>query len=128
MVTTEQLGPEIILTKIQAPQPRGGPIQGLGLLDRLTSARDVPSTLARAPEVYFRYTESTSWIAPYIKSQIPLVCDLVADPQETIDLMRSDLTAGWVIGATVSPVIALEQSAQQFRHVKVGEEDFNGYD
>ena len=78
-------------------------------------------------KVHFRYTESTSWIAPYIKPQIPMVCDLVSDPHETIDLMQADLTAGWVIGAAMVPVIALQRSAEQFPHVKVGEEDFKGY-
>ena len=42
--------------------------------------------------------------------------------------MRSELTYGWVIGAAMRPVISLNQSAQQFRHIQVGEEDFNGYD
>jgi arylsulfatase len=79
-------------------------------------------------KVHFRYTESASWIAPYIKPQIPMVCDLVADPHETIDLMQSDLTAGWVIGAAMRPVVALQQSAKKFPHVKVGEENFKGYD
>jgi arylsulfatase len=78
-------------------------------------------------KVHFRYTESTSWIAPYIKPQIPMVCDLISDPNETIDLMQSDLTFGWVIGAAMKPVIALGESAAEFRHIKVGEEDFNGY-
>ena len=79
-------------------------------------------------KVHFRYTESTSWIAPYVKPQIPMVCDLISDPHETIDLMQADLTYGWVIGAAMRPMIALNQSAQQFRHIGVGEEDFNGYD
>jgi arylsulfatase len=78
-------------------------------------------------KVHFRYTESTSWIAPYIKPQIPMVCDLISDPHETIDLMQSDLTLAWVIGAALRPVIALNQSAQQFRHIRVGEEGFTGY-
>jgi hypothetical protein len=78
-------------------------------------------------KVHFRYTESSSWIAPYIKPQISMVCDLISDPHETIELMQADLTAGWVIGAATAPLIALGQSAAQFPHVKVGEEDFNGY-
>ena len=78
-------------------------------------------------KVHFRYTDSNSWIAPYIKPQIPMVCDLISDPQETIDLMRSDLTYGWVIGAAMRPIAALGQSAKQYRHIQVGEEDFNGY-
>jgi arylsulfatase len=78
-------------------------------------------------KVHFRYTESTSWIAPYIKPQIPMVCDLVADPHETIDLMQSDLTAGWVIGAAMQPVLHLAESARQYRHIEVGEEGFEGY-
>ena len=39
-------------------------------------------------------TESTSWIEPYIKPQIPRMCDLASDPHETIDLMQADLTVG----------------------------------
>ena len=44
-----------------------------------------------------------------------------------IDLMQADLTLGWVIGAAMAPVIALRRNAEQFRHIQVGEEDFNGY-
>jgi arylsulfatase len=78
-------------------------------------------------KVHFRYTESNSWIAPYVKPQIPMVCDLVADPGEKIDLMQSRLTAGWVIGAALAPILALQESAEQYPHVKVGEEGFSGY-
>jgi hypothetical protein len=77
--------------------------------------------------VHFRYTESTSWIAPYIKPQVPMVCDLIADPKETIDLMQSHLTYAWVIGAASAPLIELGRSAAQFPNVGVGEEDFEGY-
>jgi hypothetical protein len=56
-----------------------------------------------------------------------MVCDLISDPHETIELMQADLTAGWVIGAASARLIELGQSAAQFPHVKVGEEDFNGY-
>ena len=52
-----------------------------------------------------------------------MVCDLMADPKETIDLMQSHLTYAWVIGAATAPLIALGQSAAQFPHIKVGEED-----
>jgi len=78
-------------------------------------------------KVHFRYTDSDSWIAPYIKPQVPMVCDLITDPNETIDLMQSQLTYAWVIGAAMGPLIALGQSAAQFPHIKVGEEDFKGY-
>jgi hypothetical protein len=79
-------------------------------------------------KVHFRYTDSDSWIAPYIKPQIPMVCDLINDPHEKIDLMQTKLTYGWVIGAASAPLVALEQSAAKFRHIKVGEENFNGYE
>ena len=78
-------------------------------------------------KVHFRYTESDSWIAPYIKPQMPMVCDLVADPHETIDLMQSDLTAGWVIAAAMAPVVALQRSTEEFPHIKPGQE-FDGYE
>ena len=35
---------------------------------------------------------------------------------ETIDLMQSDLTVGWVIGAALRPVIALNRSTAMLRH------------
>ncbi len=54
-------------------------------------------------------------------------CDLTSDPHETIDLMQADLTMGWAIGVAMGPVIALQQSAQDFPHIPVGAE-FNGYD
>ena len=79
-------------------------------------------------KVHFRYTQSDSWIAPYLKPQIPMVCDLISDPKEKIDLMQTKASYDWVIGAAFRPLIALNQSAQQFPHIQVGEEDFNGYD
>ena len=57
-----------------------------------------------------------------------MVCDLISDPHETIDLTQSNLTLAWVIGAALRPVIVLAQGAKQYRHIRVGEEDFNGYD
>ncbi len=84
-------------------------------------------------KVHFRITTTTnwhppgSWIAPYIKPQVPMVCDLVADPKETIDLMQSQLTCAWVIGAALQPLIALKRSAQKYPNIKVGEENFKGY-
>ena len=123
--------------------PQDRPIDGLDMSAYLlgqddTSGRDdfvymgtdgeVISVKWKTMKVHFRYTESTSWIAPYIKPQIPMVCDLVSDPHETIDLMQSDLTLAWVIKAALKPVFALAASAKQYRHIEVGEEDFNGYD
>ena len=57
-----------------------------------------------------------------------MVCDLITDPHETIDLMQSQLTYAWVIGAASAPLAALGQSAAKFPHLKVGEEGFQGYD
>ena len=125
-----------------ARMPSDRPIDGMDMSSFLlgqtqTSGRDhfvfigsdgeLTSVKWKTMKVHFKYTESSSWIAPYIKPQIPMVCDLISDPHETIDLMQADLTVGWVIGAAMAPVIALSRSAQQFRHIQVGEEDFNGY-
>ncbi len=52
-------------------------------------------------KVHVRYTNSNSWIAPYIKPQIPMVLYLISDLQETIDLMLAEVTYGWVIGAAL---------------------------
>jgi arylsulfatase len=62
-------------------------------------------------KVHFRLTDSNNWIAPYVKPQIPMVCDLISDPKELFDLMSSEVTYGWVVGAALRPVIALNQSA-----------------
>ncbi len=125
-----------------ARMPSDRPIDGMDMSSFLlgqtqTSGRDhfvfigsdgeLTSVKWKTMKVHFRYTESSSWIAPYIKPQIPMVCDLVSDPHETIDLMQADLTVGWVIGAAMAPVIALRRSAEQFRHIHGGEENFNGY-
>ena len=121
--------------------PTDRPIDGIDmsafLLDRAdTSGREtfvylgsdgeLVSVKWKTMKVHFRFVETTSWIAPYIKPQIPMVCDLVADPHETIDLMQSDLTAGWVIGAAMAPVVELQRSAAQYPNVPVGA-DFTGY-
>jgi arylsulfatase len=79
-------------------------------------------------KVHFRYTVEDSWTAPYIKRQIPMVMDLINDPQEAIDLMDSELVYAWVIGAASAPLVALAQSAAEFRNIEVGEEGFQGYD
>ncbi len=122
--------------------PTDRPIDGLDMSafllgERKTSGRetfvylgsdgDLVSIKWKTMKVHFRYTESDSWIAPYIKPQIPMVCDLVSDPKETIDLLQADLTAGWVVGAAMAPFLELQRSAERFRHVKVGE-DFTGYE
>jgi arylsulfatase len=78
-------------------------------------------------KVHFRYTETDSWTSPYIKPQIPLVCDLILDPQENIDLMQSQLTYAWVIGAAMMPLVALQKSAAEYPHIPVGA-DFEGYE
>jgi hypothetical protein len=46
---------------------------------------------------------------------------------ETIDLMQADLTAGWVIGAAMGPLVVLQKSAAEYRNIEVGEEGFTGY-
>jgi arylsulfatase len=78
-------------------------------------------------KVHFRYTEEDSWTAPYIKRQVPMVMDLINDPQEKIDLMDSELVYAWVIGAASAPLAALAQSQAQYPNIGVGE-DFEGYD
>lgn len=122
--------------------PTDRPIDGMDIADFIlghadTSGRDhflymgtdgePISAKWKTFKVHFRYTDSDSWIAPYIKPQIPMVCDLISDPKETIDLMQSQLTYAWVIGAASAPLVALGQSAAEFPNVKVGEEGFQGY-
>jgi arylsulfatase len=82
----------------------------------------------RSMKIHFRYTDFPSWIAPYVKPQAPMVCDLVSDPHETIDLMQADLTIGWVIAAALRPLLAYEQSLAQYPNIAMGEEDFIGYE
>ncbi len=77
-------------------------------------------------KVHFRYTEEYSWTAPYIKRQVPMVFDLINDPHEEIDLMDAELTYAWVIGLASQPLIELQMSAAQHRHIQPGE-DFQGY-
>jgi arylsulfatase len=122
--------------------PTDRPIDGLDMSSFIlgqsnTSGRDhfvymgtdgeMISVKWKTMKVHFRYTESSSWIAPYIKPQIPMVCDLISDPHETIDLMQSDLTLAWVIGAALKPINDLKQSAATYRHIGVGEDGFDGY-
>ena len=58
--------------------------------------------------------------------QIPSVYDLIADPQEKFDIIQTTMTDGWAIGAALRPVVAFEESAKRFPHIKTGEE-FTGY-
>jgi hypothetical protein len=41
--------------------------------------------------------------------------------------MDAELTYAWVIGLAAAPLIAMQQSAAEFRHIQPGE-DFEGYD
>lgn len=78
-------------------------------------------------KVHFRKVlEGGSLFGPYVKSQIPSVYDLVADPQEKYNILETTLSDGWAVGAALRPVIALNESAKRFPHIKTGE-DFTGY-
>ena len=78
-------------------------------------------------KVHFRYALTDSWTSPYVKPQIPMVFDLVADPKEQIDLSQKDAATVWVIGPALKPMLELQKSAAEYPHVPVGA-DFEGYD
>ncbi|MGI9540023.1 MAG: arylsulfatase [Miltoncostaeaceae bacterium] len=78
-------------------------------------------------KIHFRYVESDAWTAAYVKPQLPLVCDLVADPKETVDLLGGRLEMGWAVGVGFVEVTKHQASVAQYRNVGVGE-DFQGYD
>jgi arylsulfatase len=84
------------------------------------------STKWKTMKIHFRYVMDDGWTSPYITGQLPLVFDLVSDPQETMDLVQADLTIGWVLGPAMAPILALGQSAQEYPHIGVGAE-FEGY-
>lgn len=77
-------------------------------------------------KVHFRQATSDSWVAPIVKTQIPAVYDLVADPNESINLMESELTLTWVIKAAMAPLVELTESATQYPHIPPGA-NFRGY-
>jgi arylsulfatase A-like enzyme len=78
-------------------------------------------------KVHFRKVlEGGALFGPYVKPQIPAIYDLVADPQEKNDIAETTMSDAWAIGAALRPVIALQESAKRFPHIKVGE-DFTGY-
>jgi len=85
------------------------------------------TTKWKTMKIHFRYALDDGWTSPYIKGQLPMVFDLISDPQETMDLVQADLTIGWVLGPAMAPILSLAQSAQQYPHIGVGEE-FEGYD
>jgi arylsulfatase len=78
-------------------------------------------------KVHFRYVESDAWTAAYVKPQLPLVCDLVSDPGETVDLLGARLEMGWAVGVAFAKVAEFQQSAAEYPHIPVGA-DFEGYD
>ena len=49
-------------------------------------------------KIHFRYVEAAARTAAYVKPQFPLVCDLKADPGETVDLLGARLEMGWAVG------------------------------
>jgi arylsulfatase len=77
-------------------------------------------------KIHFRYVESDSWTAAYVKPQLPLVCDLVADPRETVDLLGARLEMGWAVGIGFVELTKYQVSVAQYRNLGVGE-DFEGY-
>ncbi len=77
-------------------------------------------------KVHFRKAQEGSLFGPYVRPQIPAIYDLVADPQEKNDIMETTMSDAWAIGAALRPVVALQESAKRFPHIKTGE-DFTGY-
>jgi len=78
-------------------------------------------------KVHFRTAlEGGSLFGPYVRPQIPAIYDLVADPQEKFDIVETTMSDGWAIAAALRPVVALQESAKRFPHIKTGE-DFTGY-
>ena len=78
-------------------------------------------------KVHFRKAlEGGALFGPYLTPQIPAIYDLVADPQEKNDIIETTMTDTWAIGAALRPVVAVQESAKRFPHIKTGEE-FTGY-
>jgi arylsulfatase len=78
-------------------------------------------------KVHFRTVlEGGALFGPYLTPQIPAIYDLIADPQEKNDIIETTMTDGWAIGAALRPVVAVEESAKRFPHIKTGE-GFHGY-
>ena len=121
--------------------PSDRPIDGIDLAAFLRGDRESPreyfaflgtdgepvAVKWKTMKVHFRYTETDSWTAPWVRPQIPSVYDLYADPAETQNLMDTDLTVSWVIGEAMRPLVELRRSAEEYPHVDVGE-DFEGYE
>jgi arylsulfatase A-like enzyme len=63
---------------------------------------------------------------PYLTPQLPALYDLLADPQEKNNIIETSLSDAWAIGAALRQVVAVEESAKRFPHIKTGEE-FHGY-
>ncbi|MGI9576926.1 MAG: sulfatase-like hydrolase/transferase [Microthrixaceae bacterium] len=78
-------------------------------------------------KIHFRYVESNAWTASYVKPQLPLVCDLVADPGETVDLLGDRLEMGWAVGVGFVELAKLQASMDAYPNIGVGEE-FQGYE
>jgi arylsulfatase len=64
---------------------------------------------------------------PYLTPQLPALYDLIADPQEKNNIIETSLSDAWAIGAALRPVVAFEESAKRFPHIKTGEQ-FHGYE
>ena len=88
---------------------------------------DVVSVKWKTMKVHFRLAESDSWTAPLVKPQVPAIYDLVSDPSESVNLMESDLTVGWVLRAAMEPLIEIGKSAAEYPHIPPGA-DFEGYE
>jgi len=85
------------------------------------------ATKWKTMKIHFRYAMDDGWTSPYVTPQLPMVYDLVSDPQETMDLVQADLTIGWVLAPALAPIIALAESQAQFPNLAPGA-DFDGYD
>jgi hypothetical protein len=70
--------------------------------------------------------EGGALFGAYLRPQVPAIYDLVADPQEKDDIVETTMSDSWSIGAALRPVVALQESAKRFPHIKTGE-DFTGY-
>lgn len=76
--------------------------------------------------MYNRYTEKYSWTVSYIKRQVPMVCNLINNHHEVIDLLDSERMYAWVIGMGGELLGVVTKSTAEYSQLPP-DADFEGY-
>ena len=85
---------------------------------------EILSVKWKTMKVLFRYADSTT--GQIIKPQLPLIFDLIEDPNEAWDLVQTRMHCAWVTAPVIQRIGALMKRTAEYPNIRPGQE-FEGY-